>query len=189
MWGPRALLRSRGNLTRSLHTFRRSNVLPFLSGNGLSPTEISANMATFLAQCGPEVTFLCDAPRYDVALIKPFIPAALRWHYSVPTFPTEVQFDTFTEELQFELDTLRQHHALDDARALAKNMAKISPTPMNLLKRSLSIDSKPTFWRDFRAAAAKDHFTSPRCAGFGKSFSIDSPFPALGRGLVKGLPC
>lgn len=103
------------------------NVLPFLSGKGLSPTEISAKMATFLAQCGPEVTFLCDAPRYDVALIKPFIPATLRWHYSVPTFPTEVQFDAFTEDLQFELDTLRQHHALDDARALAKIWRKFHP--------------------------------------------------------------
>lgn len=103
------------------------NVLPLLCGNNLTEPEICVELTTFLAACGPEVTFLCDAPRYDIALIQPFLPETLRWHYSIPSFPTRAQFDAFTEELQLELDTLRQHHALDDARALAKIWRRFHP--------------------------------------------------------------
>ena len=96
------------------------NVLPFLSGNPLNAAQISEQMAAFLAPCAPEVTFFCDAPQYDVALIKPYIPSNLRWHFARPSFPTPDHFKAFTDELQAEIDTLRQHHALDDAKALAK---------------------------------------------------------------------
>ena len=109
-------------------SFVVKNVLPLLSGDGLVSSEIIAKLGIFLGSCGDGLIFLCDAPRYDIALIKPYLPGALRWYYSVPSFPTKEQFELFSDEFQAELDTLRQHHALDDARALAKIWKKFHPS-------------------------------------------------------------
>ncbi|WP_281910909.1 hypothetical protein [Massilia varians] len=100
--------------------FVRANVLPLLTGPVLEPIEGSKQLAAFLSVCGPEVTFFCDAPRYDITLLTPFLPSGLRWSFAVPSFQDAACEDLFelTREKAFA-SGFRRHHALDDARALA----------------------------------------------------------------------
>lgn len=100
--------------------FVQANVLPLLTGPVLKPIEGAKQLAAFLSVCGPEVTFFCDAPRYDITLLTPFLPKGLRWNFAVPSFQDTAYEDLFelTREKAFA-SGLRRHHALDDARALA----------------------------------------------------------------------
>ena len=100
--------------------FVQTNVLPLLGSSRLRAIEIATQLAEFLAPCGPEVTFFCDAPRYDIELLMPFFPAGLRWKCAVPSFenPECEQIFDIAKETAFA-SGLRRHHALDDARALA----------------------------------------------------------------------
>lgn len=106
--------------------FVQTNVLPLLTGPVLEPIECSARLAAFLARCGSEVTFFCDAPRYDITLLTPFLPNGIRWKFAVPSF-----LDGASEQ-RFELERekafasgLRRHHALDDAKALSAAWAAV----------------------------------------------------------------
>lgn len=66
--------------------FVQVNVLPLLTGPVLKPMEGAERLAAFLSLCGPEVTFFCDAPRYDITLLTPFLPSGLHWDFAVPSF-------------------------------------------------------------------------------------------------------
>lgn len=106
--------------------FVQTNVLPLLTGPVLEPVEGAAHLAAFLALRGSEVTFFCDAPRYDITLLTPFLPNGLRWKFAVPSFRDA------TCERRFELaqekafaSGLRRHHALDDAKALSAAWAAL----------------------------------------------------------------
>jgi hypothetical protein len=100
--------------------FVQANVLPLLTGPVLEPIEGAKQLAAFLSLYGPEVTFLCDAPRYDITLLAPFLPSRLRWNFAVPSFQDAACESLFelTREKAFA-NGLRRHHALDDAKALA----------------------------------------------------------------------
>jgi hypothetical protein len=100
--------------------FVQVNVLPLLTGPVLKPMEGAERLAAFLSLCGPEVTFFCDAPRYDITLLTPFLPSGLHWDFAVPSFEDAACEGLFelTREKAFA-SGLRRHHALDDARALA----------------------------------------------------------------------
>jgi hypothetical protein len=100
--------------------FVQTTVLPLLSGPVLEPIEGANQLAAFLLLCGSEVTFFCDAPRYDIKLLTPFLPSRLRWNFAVPSFQNEDSERLFelTQEKAFA-SGLRRHHALDDAKALA----------------------------------------------------------------------
>jgi hypothetical protein len=100
--------------------FVQANVLPLLTGPVLKPIEGAEQLAAFLSLCGPEVTFFCDAPRYDITLLTPFLPSGLRWNYAVPSFQDAACEGLFerTRKNAFA-NGLRRHHALDDAKAIA----------------------------------------------------------------------
>jgi hypothetical protein len=102
-------------------SFVRKTVLPLLEGAVLKPAHIAEQLAEFLESCGSRITFVCDAPRYDVVLLEPFLPARLHWEYAVPSFPdsaSELIFKTAHDNAY--ICGLRRHHALDDATALAQ---------------------------------------------------------------------
>lgn len=105
--------------------FVQQSVLPLLGGPVLRPIEVSNQLAAFLAPYGPDVTFFCDAPRYDVELLRPFLPASLRSNYAVPSFADAVDHDAFHQALERAFHGRRRHHALDDARALAEAWRKV----------------------------------------------------------------
>jgi hypothetical protein len=109
-----------GVSARICSPFVQAKVLPLLTGPRLKPIEIAARIAEFLALCGDEVTLFCDAPRYDIELLKPFLPGDLRWKFRVPSFRDQASEQLF-RQTQASLFTtgLRRHHALDDAKALA----------------------------------------------------------------------
>ena len=109
--------------------FVRQTVLPLLGGPVLRPIEVSNQLATFLAPCGPDVTFFCDAPRYDIELLRPFLPASLRWNYAVPSFAEPADEEKFNRALEGAFQGRRRHHALDDARALAHAWRESSKCP------------------------------------------------------------
>jgi hypothetical protein len=106
--------------------FVQDNVLPLLTGPMLTPIEGAKQLAAFLALYGPEVTFFCDAPRYDITLLTPFLPGGLHWNFAVPSFQDAACEDLFEliRENAFA-NGLRRHHALDDAKALAAAWAAI----------------------------------------------------------------
>jgi hypothetical protein len=123
--GARELYFELDGITRDICTpFVQQAVLPLLGGPVLRPIEVSNQLASFLAPCGPDVTFFCDAPRYDVELLRPFLPANLRWNYAVPSFADAADYDAFRQALEGALQGRRRHHALDDARALAEAWKK-----------------------------------------------------------------
>lgn len=99
--------------------FVRETVLPLLSGPVVQPIEAARQVASFLSGY-LSVTFFTDAPRFDVELIKPFLPQKLAWSVAVPSFETEEAEIAFQirYEQAFAKEGLRRHHALDDARAL-----------------------------------------------------------------------
>ena len=110
--------------------FVQGNVIPLLSGATLKPVEIARQLKEFLAPCGPEVTFFCDAPRYDIALLEPFLPASLQWKPAVPSFADPLSQHDFEVALEIAYARgLRRHHALDDAKALAAAWASIGQQP------------------------------------------------------------
>lgn len=109
--------------------FVRQTVLSLLGGPVLRPIAVSHQLATFLAPCSPDVTFFCDAPRYDVELLRPFLSASLRWNYAVPSFAEAADEDDFNRTLEEAFQGRRRHHALDDARALAQAWRKTSKCP------------------------------------------------------------
>lgn len=106
--------------------FVQQTVLPLLGGPVLRPIEVSNQLAAFLSPCGAEVTLVCDAPRYDIELLRPFLPASLAWNYAVPSFADAAHEDNFNRALERAFQGLRRHHALDDARALAQAWGKAS---------------------------------------------------------------
>lgn len=109
--------------------FVREAVLPHLNGCGLPPIDAAARIAEFLARCGESVVLFCDAPRYDIELLRPFIPARLRWSYAVPSLDNaeeERAFDAAKEQAFAE--GLRRHHALDDARAMSVAWTALHPS-------------------------------------------------------------
>jgi hypothetical protein len=100
-------------------SFVIKNVLPLLQGPTLSPFEAATQVEHFFRGVTDTITLFCDAPRYDIELLKPFLPAKLRWQIGVPSFTTEEQEDRY--HLLYETafnGKLKRHHALDDARAL-----------------------------------------------------------------------
>ena len=100
--------------------FVQATVLPLLSGPVLEPIEVSNQLAAFLESCGPDVTFFCDAPSYDIVLLRPFLPGDLRWKFAVPSFGDYASEQIFNQAQENAFaGGLRRHHALDDARALA----------------------------------------------------------------------
>lgn len=111
--------------------FVQQTVLPLLTGPVLRPIEVSKQLAAFLAPYGPEVTFVCDAPRYDIELLRPFLPASLPWNYAVPSFAEAAYEDNFNQALERAFQGLRRHHALDDARALAQAWREASASHLD----------------------------------------------------------
>lgn len=111
--------------------FVRQTVLPLLTGPVLKPIEVSNQLDAFLAPCGPEVTFVCDAPRYDIELLRTFLPASPTWKYAVPSFAEAAYEDNFNRALERAFQGLRRHHALDDARALAQAWRKASASNLD----------------------------------------------------------
>jgi hypothetical protein len=106
--------------------FAQKTVLPQLNGPALEPIEIAQALAMFLLPCGPQVTFFCDAPRYDITLLLAFLPARLQWGYAVPSFESFESEQIFQAAHQRAFASgLRRHHALDDARALATAWASL----------------------------------------------------------------
>lgn len=100
--------------------FVRDSVLPLMSGPQLTPIHAAEQVLRFLAPY-PSVVFFCDAPGYDVELLKPFLPQKLLWTVAVPSFETEADEMAFRLRYEKAFETgLRRHHALDDARALCR---------------------------------------------------------------------
>jgi hypothetical protein len=98
--------------------FVRQTVLPLLDGPALTPIQAAERISVFLAPCGTSVTLFCDAPRYDVELIRPFLPANLEWKVAVPSFDTDTEERAYQGAYEAAFASgLRRHHALDDARA------------------------------------------------------------------------
>jgi hypothetical protein len=101
-------------------SFVQENVMPLLDGPVLKPIEIAEKLAIFLKACGPEIIFFSDAPRYDIALLAPFLPGGLRWKSAVPSFEIPASVVVFEREKEKAFaQGLRRHHALDDAKALS----------------------------------------------------------------------
>jgi len=98
--------------------FVQHNVLPLLSGVTARPIELAEQVKAFLAPYGSSVTICTDAPRYDIDLFLPYLPARLNWNYAAPYGEEHAQLFEDVRNQAF-LNGLRQHHALDDARALA----------------------------------------------------------------------
>lgn len=97
------------------------NVLPLLEGPVLTPIEVAKQVSDYLGSDVNTVTLFCDAPRYDVELLKPFLPAKVRWQVAVPSFETEEEESGYRTAYQSAFrDGLRRHHALDDARAMQR---------------------------------------------------------------------
>jgi hypothetical protein len=93
-------------------------VLPLLDGRVLTPSQAARVVNDFLAPYR-EVQFFCDAPRYDIELMRPFLPGGLVWSVAVPSFETEADEQAYEAAYtQAFADGLRRHHALDDARAM-----------------------------------------------------------------------
>lgn len=116
-----------GVSSRICSPFVQASVLPLLDGPVLRPIEIVTQLVDFLKPCGQKVTFFCDAPRYDIALLTPFLPSGLHWKYVVPSFsdePSEQAFNMAYEDAF--ANGLRRHHALDDAKALAMAWSAVS---------------------------------------------------------------
>jgi hypothetical protein len=100
--------------------FTRETVLPLLDGPVLTPIQAAEQVAAFLAPY-EKVAFFTDAPRYDVELLRPFLPNSLEWSYAVPSFENdeeEAAYQTAYDEAF--ASGLRRHHALDDARAACR---------------------------------------------------------------------
>lgn len=98
--------------------FVREAVLPLLEGPALAPMQAAEQVSQFFGQYREQVTLFCDAPRYDLELLTPFLPGNLRWSFAVPSFESEAEEAAYNEALrQSFVDGLRRHHALDDARA------------------------------------------------------------------------
>lgn len=99
-------------------SFVQEVVVPLLDGPLLTPSQAADQVAEFLAPY-ESVTLFCDAPRYDVELLRPFLPGRLAWSFAVPSFETEADELAYQEaHNQAFVDGLRRHHALDDARAI-----------------------------------------------------------------------
>lgn len=101
--------------------FVQETVLPLLDGPELTPGQAAERVAAFLSPYGGQVTFFSDAPRYDVELLRPFLPGGLGWSVAVPSFETEEAEQAYQEAYaQAFANGLRRHHALDDARAMRR---------------------------------------------------------------------
>lgn len=100
-------------------SFPSKAVWKHLGGPVVTPLEAAGQVANYLTPYGEAITFFTDAPRYDVELIRPFIPANIAISYAVPSF-----VDTDEEQIyrqahkQAFASGLRRHHGLDDAKAL-----------------------------------------------------------------------
>jgi len=102
-------------------SFVVENVLPLLHGQAITPAEAARHVERFFNEAAATVTLFCDAPRYDIELLKPFLPASLRWEIGVPSFEDEEEEAIYrmTYEAAFQAG-LRRHHALDDAKAIRR---------------------------------------------------------------------
>lgn len=101
-------------------TFTRETVLPLLDGPVLTPSQAAEQIAAFLVPYDA-VTFFTDAPRYDVELLRPFLPSSLEWSYAVPSFDNEAEEAVYQRAHDEAFASgLRRHHALDDARAACR---------------------------------------------------------------------
>lgn len=97
--------------------FTRETVLPLLDGPVLTPIQAAEQIAAFLAPY-EKVIFFTDAPRYDVELLRPFLPSSLEWSYAVPSFENDEEEAAYQTAFDKAFASgLRRHHALDDARA------------------------------------------------------------------------
>jgi hypothetical protein len=101
-------------------SFVVQNVLPLLTGQTLNYSDVSdAIVKFFTGYSYSEIVWFCDAPRYDVELLRPFLPPRLRWKVAVPSFETAGEELTYlSEQDKAFAGGLRRHHALDDARAM-----------------------------------------------------------------------
>lgn len=98
--------------------FVKMAVLPLFDGPVLTPDQAAERIAAFLAPY-QTVTLFCDAPRYDIELLRPFLPGGLTWSVAVPSFETEADELAYEKAyIQAFANGLRRHHALDDARAM-----------------------------------------------------------------------
>jgi hypothetical protein len=98
--------------------FVQVTVLPLLEGPTLTPMQAAERVSEFLGQYREPVTLFCDAPRYDIELLPPFLPANLHWSLAVPSFESEADEQAYQQALEEAFaGGLRRHHALDDARA------------------------------------------------------------------------
>jgi hypothetical protein len=119
------------------------HVLPLLDGPELRPADFARRICDFLCRytdLGSSVpgrplgdagiSLFCDAPRYDIELLKPFLPSGLRWEMAVPSFDSEPEENAFRREQEAAYaGGLRRHHALDDARALRRAWQALHPPP------------------------------------------------------------
>jgi hypothetical protein len=115
-----------------------AEVLPLLTGPKMQPIEMAAQIADFfrpynrsllgpLMDAEPDVILFSDAPRYDIELIKPFLPAKLRWKMAVPSFDDDVAEAAYRLEKEAAFaGGLRRHHALDDAHAIRRAWQSLS---------------------------------------------------------------
>lgn len=118
------------------------HVLPLLDGSKLRPIDFAKRISDFFAFYSDsnssllsrlrgevEVSLFCDAPRYDIELLKPFLPPKLRWEMAVPSFGSELEENSFRLEQESAYASgLRRHHALDDARAMRRAWQLLHPT-------------------------------------------------------------
>lgn len=98
------------------NSFVQDNVLPHLEGKCVSVMKATKLVTDFIGN--QPVTFFTDAPRYDLELIKPFLPGSFKIDYMVPSFDSEEEAEEYKLKYEACFDNgLRRHHALDDARA------------------------------------------------------------------------
>lgn len=91
-----------------------ANVLPLPDGAGAvrQGWDLCEHLTHWIAEHGP-VQIVTDAPNYDFRLLESLLSL---WPTKLDRTPIVPQFDTATIETAFA--GLRQHHALDDAKAL-----------------------------------------------------------------------
>lgn len=99
--------------------FVRENVIPLLDGDGINQLEIADRLRAWLSTFDEPVQFVCDSESWDWRWIQQIFasswPAALA-HKPIVHRESELPSP--------RLDALREHHALDDAKALKHSFTR-----------------------------------------------------------------
>lgn len=106
--------------------FTRDEVLPLLEGGTvvMAMSELSARLATWLASFDEPVILATDSLAWDWPWIQKIFKAPGNWPANLDRKPLLLTAGTLVNFEQFEasverafIEGLRQHHALDDAKA------------------------------------------------------------------------